>query len=216
MKKPINMDVFYDEEKETIGISWIYTITRHTHKTQISSNTTQFVINLNSTIQELAKVRKVIFIYENEGKFHMATSEPLDDRDYETILTRGNRTQTTVQLPAQFLKLKKDTPQSAKITIYPQLEDPLSGNKPMTLFEVIDREDDEDDPHVYMKDGILYLRWRINPNEKLPKQMKEFLPEDIIEELEKILVPRDVIINTRTLDYEVQSTINREEEWNAD
>ena len=90
----------------------------------------------------------------------MATSEPLDDREYETILTRGNRTQTTVQLPAQFLVLGKNASDPEKYDIivdgiysFPNgheyvigytyylglLGQPTTEDTGQTLFTVLDR-----------------------------------------------------------------------------
>lgn len=212
MKKPTNMKLFYNEEKEALGIEWTYSITKYTPKTKIPSNKTQYIINLHNMILTLGNIRRVLFLYEQNNEYFLSTTEPENNIKYETILTRNNKIQTTIQLPQEFLNLKKTKSQIAKITLYPKLKDPLAEETPRMTITIIDNEEKEEEPDIFMKDEILYLKWTVTPNEKLSEQMKSFLPKDIIEELEKILVPRQVIINTKTLDYEVQSTIQREEE----
>ncbi len=205
MKKPDNLEILY--ENNTLRLEWQYSITRHTHKTQIANTTTQFVINLNNTIQQLAKIRRVLFLYQHEGVFYLTTAEPEDEVNYETILTRSNKVQTTIQLPQEYLGLKKSRPQSAKIALYPQEKDPLTQNTPKLTLEIIENEEDDDNYEMFMGDeNVLFLRWNIVPHEGIPAQLMDFLTTNEIEDLESTLIPKTATLNTRTLDVEIVNT----------
>ena len=95
--------------------------------------------------------------------------------EYETILTRSNRKQVTIQLPKKALGLKEYLPQKAVISIYPQLKDPETGCSPKITMDIKDGEPETNEPSLEIDNNEKYLSWIIEAGEKIPESLIKFI-----------------------------------------
>lgn len=205
------MEVRYDDEK--LSIVWEYKITKHTHKTKIDK-ITQHIVGLNSALVNLAKIRKIVFIYKNplsnDKLYHMSISEPLVD-EYYTVMTRNNGRQVTIQLPKELKELKQDSVQKVRIIYYPQEEDPSLKSKPLMTMEIMNVEEDEPEAKIIKgKDGAK-IRWELKPHEEIPSDLKEFINEDEKERLNYNPKLNIVDLDIQTLKITITDADEREE-----
>lgn len=199
MKGPSNMTIKY--ENGHLKLEWIYTITRFQHETKLSGTITQFIINLNTTILKTGNIRRVLFLYKDStGQFCFTTTEPEDGIEYETILTRSNKKQVTIQLPQEFLGLKEDSPQRAIISMFPQLRDGETGSSPKILLDVVDLPPEVNEPSLETIDGKQYLSWVLSEDEEIPEALKQFLTEDEMEDIKHKTNPVNVVVDVLSLE----------------
>lgn len=199
MKGPNNMEIKYEDGH--LKLEWVYTITRFKHDTKLSGELTQFIINLNTTILKMANIRRVLFLYKDStGQFCLTTREPENPIEYETILTRSNKKQVTIQLPQDFLDLKEELPQQAIISIFPQLKDSETGNSPKIWLDINTLPPEINEPSLETVDGKQYLSWIIAEEEEIPEALKQFLTEDEMESIKKKTNPVNVVVDILSLE----------------
>ena len=191
-------------ENGELSIQWEYTITRHTHVTSLSNGkkVVQHIINLNNHFLKLSRIRQVLFIYENEGTLYMTPREPIDLDEYETVLTRTNGKQTTIQLPKE-LGLKDKEPQKAILNYYPNRKDPQSQVEPQIVLDIIKAPvSDESKAKITQENGEIYLVWE-NDGEEITPDLAQFLNDSQKDEINASANPLSIKVNAKTLDVEI-------------
>ena len=191
------MEVICEDGK--LSIRWTYKITKHTHITKISK-ITQCIIGLSTTLLNLVKIRKIMFVYKNPltGKYGITTTEPTVE-EYYAVLTRTNGKQVTVQLPKE-MGLDSESNQQAIITYYPHEEDPFLKTKPYITLDIVDIEEKESEAEIRKdKNENVYLKWEIAPHKEVPFDLKQFLTEDEINSLNHNTKPMVVEVDVKTL-----------------
>ena len=210
MKGPSNMEIKY--EGNNLKMEWTYTITRFQHETKLSGMITQFIINLNTTILKMGNIRRVLFLYKDKttGQFCFTTTEPEESIHYETILTRSNKKQVTIQLPQELLGLKENIPQKAIINIYPHLKDSETGSSPKITMDIVDLPPEVNEPSLEIIKGEKYLSWIIETGEKTPKSLIQFLTLEETETIDNTNDQLNVLVNIETLATQILPIGNEE------
>lgn len=197
MKIEYNKDI-----KNALALCYTYKIVAHTHTThkiggKEGITTTQYIIPINNTLKKQANIQQILFIYKHPPTqtICLTTQEPPEHIQYKILKTRTNKTQTTIQLPPDYLPLTTNTKQKATLKYYPQEKDHYHPQQPlMTLSIWTPTPTNESTAQLTTNNTLL---WHITPT-NIPKDLKPFLSTKEIEQIQTQNI-KQVEVNLNTL-----------------